>query len=70
MVLMTMTAKEVIKKLQADGWTVDRVKGSHHVMKKGRQIVVVPNHPGDLKPGTLKSILKQTGLKPTPKGED
>ncbi|SPF40401.1 hypothetical protein SBF1_2200004 [Candidatus Desulfosporosinus infrequens] len=39
--------------------------GSHiqlkHPTKTGK--VTVPNHKGDLAPGTLNSILKQAGLK-------
>ena len=60
-----MTAKEVLKKLKSDGWFVVEVDDSHyqlkHPTKKGR--VTVPYHSGDLKPGTLNSILKQSGLK-------
>ena len=60
-----MTAKEVIKKLKADGWTEVRSRGSHiqlkHPNKKG--LVTVPMHSGDITRGTLNSILKQAGLK-------
>lgn len=60
-----MTAKEVIKKLKADGWTEVRIRGSHiqlkHPNKKG--LVTVPMHSGDIPRGTLNSILKQAGLK-------
>ncbi|WP_373116510.1 type II toxin-antitoxin system HicA family toxin [Holdemania massiliensis] len=60
-----MTAKEVIKKLKADGWTEVRSRGSHiqlkHPNKKG--LVTVPMHSGDIPRGTLNSILKQAGLK-------
>jgi predicted RNA binding protein YcfA (HicA-like mRNA interferase family) len=60
-----MKAREVIRKLQQDGWQEIRQKGSHrifgHPVKTG--LVVVPDHPGDLKPGTLNDILKKAGLK-------
>lgn len=60
-----MTAKEILKILKKDGWVVVAVEGSHyqfkHPTKPGR--VTVPFHSGDLKPGTLNSILKQAGLK-------
>ena len=39
-----MTGKEVIAKLKAAGWKLDRVHGSHHVMTKGGQAVPVPVH--------------------------
>ena len=61
-----MTAKQVIKIIEADGWRLDRQKGSHmtfkHPLKNGN--VTVPYHANrDLKRGTLNGILKQAGLK-------
>lgn len=58
-----MTSKELIKLMQADGWQVDRIKGSHYVMKKDGQTEIIPFHNADLKPGILNTILKRTGLK-------
>ena len=59
------TPKELMKILKADGWYVDRVRGSHHVMshpaKPGHP--VIPMHNKDLRAGTFNSILKQAGLK-------
>jgi predicted RNA binding protein YcfA (HicA-like mRNA interferase family) len=59
-----MTVREVSKLLRDDGWFMYEQNGSHvqfkHPVKKGR--VTVPNHKGDLKKGTLYSILKQAGL--------
>lgn len=54
---------QVIKLLTADGWVLDRIKGSHHQfkhpLKKG--LVTVPHPRKDL--GHLvKSIKKQAGL--------
>lgn len=63
-----MTFKEVDKRLREDGWVekLPRKKGSHrqyvHPQKPGK--VTVPEHKGqDLKPGTLKNIEKQSGVK-------
>jgi predicted RNA binding protein YcfA (HicA-like mRNA interferase family) len=60
-----MTAKEMLKRLRADGWYEYEQNGSHiqlkHPVKKGR--VTVPSHRGDLKISTLHSIMKQAGLK-------
>lgn len=36
-------------------------KGSHVVFSKVGQVVVVPNHRGDIKPGTLRSICRGAG---------
>jgi predicted RNA binding protein YcfA (HicA-like mRNA interferase family) len=60
-----MTVRDVIKRLLQDGWYEVRQSGSHkqfaHPHKPGT--VTVPDHRGDLKPGTLHSIWKQAGLK-------
>ncbi|MDD3365218.1 MAG: type II toxin-antitoxin system HicA family toxin [Syntrophomonas sp.] len=62
-----MTVRELLKILYKEGWKeVElRTKGSHiqlkHLTKTGK--VTVPNHKGDIAPGTLNSILKQAGLK-------
>lgn len=57
--------KELLKILQADGWAIERTRGSHHILKHptkpGRP--VIPMHNKDLKPGTYNNILKQAGLK-------
>ena len=57
--------KELIKILEADGWQLIRVRGSHHIyehpMKSG--MLIVPYHTYDMKPGTVNQILKDAGLK-------
>jgi predicted RNA binding protein YcfA (HicA-like mRNA interferase family) len=59
-----MTGKELVKKLTQQGWVVDRIQGSHHVLKKGNLITSVPVHGSkDLKTGLLHRLLKETGLK-------
>jgi predicted RNA binding protein YcfA (HicA-like mRNA interferase family) len=63
---MPTTVKEIIRRLEVDGWVLVATKGSHrqftHTTKKGR--VTVPGKlSADLQPGTLKSILRQAGLK-------
>ena len=59
-----ITAKELMKILQKDGWYKKSQAGSHiqmvHPTKKGK--VTVPMHNKDLKISTYNSILKQTGL--------
>jgi len=60
-----MKSKELIRILKNDGWVEKEQKGSHlqlvYNVKKGK--VTIPIHSGDIKPGTLNSILKQAGLK-------
>ena len=61
-----LTVREVIRLLEADGWYLVATKGSHrqykHGIKAGR--VTVAGKPSEeVAPGTLNSILKQSGLK-------
>ncbi len=61
-----MKVSEILRMLQADGWFLAATRGSHrqykHPAKPGR--VTVPGKPSDdLAPGTLNSIMKQSGLK-------
>ena len=59
-----MSGKDVVKILRSHGWTIERTKGSHQVMKKGNLICPVPVHGNkDLAVGTFKSIEKITGVK-------
>ncbi len=61
---MPMSGKEVVRLLLANGWQLDRINGSHYIMAKGNQTLVVPVHGSqDMKPGLLNAILKQAGLK-------
>jgi len=60
-----MTSREVIAALKADGWTLDRVTGSHHIFRHPAKpgTVTVPHPRKDIPIGTLKSIERQTGIK-------
>ncbi len=59
-----MDGREVMRRLKAEGWTLRRVAGSHHVMEKDGVKVPVPVHGArDLAPGTLAAIQRQTGVK-------
>ncbi|MCL4285993.1 MAG: type II toxin-antitoxin system HicA family toxin [Fimbriimonadaceae bacterium] len=60
-----MQVRDVIKRLEKDGWVLDRTRGSHrqfvHVTKAG-MVTVSGNPSDDAHPKTLKSIWKQAGL--------
>jgi predicted RNA binding protein YcfA (HicA-like mRNA interferase family) len=61
-----MKVKDLIRRIEADGWVQVRQRGSHrqfrHPLKPGT--VTVAGKPGvDVPPGTLNNVLKQAGLK-------
>ena len=59
-----MTGKELLKQLQKDGWKLDRINGSHHIMTKGIQTLSVPVHGSrDIPTGLLSKLLKEAKLK-------
>ncbi len=59
-----MNGKDIIKKLQADGWHLDRINGSHHIMVKGGLAVPVPVHGSrDVGVGLVTVIARQSGVK-------
>jgi mRNA interferase HicA len=59
-----LDAKEVIKILKQNGFTLKSQKGSHSKYIKDNKTVIVPVHAKkDIPTGTLKSIEKQSGIK-------
>lgn len=59
-----MNGKEVIAKLKAAGWSLNRIHGSHHIMTKGGQAVPVPVHGSrDVGAGLIAALQRQTGVK-------
>lgn len=61
--IATVHSKQVIKLLEADGWYLVRVRGSHHQFKHPTKpgLVTVKHPDGDIPKGTLHSIRKQAG---------
>ena len=59
-----MTGKGLIKILKAEGWILDRISGSHHIMiKEGERSIPIPVHgKKDIHIGLLKKILKRAGI--------
>lgn len=45
-----------------NGWKIERVNGSHHIMKKGNEIEVIPVHGKELPTGIANKILKRLDL--------
>jgi len=61
----TMNSRQIIKQLEANGWSLRSVRGSHHVFthpsKPGH--ISVPHPKQDLGVGLAHKLLKQAGLK-------
>jgi predicted RNA binding protein YcfA (HicA-like mRNA interferase family) len=59
-----MKSGDLIRELEAAGWVLDRVRGSHHVFVHPERpgIVVVPHPKKDLGKGLVSKIRKQAGL--------
>ncbi|MDR1093441.1 MAG: type II toxin-antitoxin system HicA family toxin [Clostridiales bacterium] len=56
-----MKGKDLVKLLKKEGWELDRINGSHHIMVKGDKTLSVPCHNTDMKLGTCNALLKQAG---------
>ena len=61
-----MKVSDILRMLGDDGWYLASTKGSHRQFKqpsKPGRVTVAGKPSDDLAPGTLNSILKQSGLK-------
>lgn len=60
-----MKSRELIERLEKDGWRLGGVKGSHHIfthpVKPGH--ISVPHPRNDLGKGLINKLLKAAGLK-------
>jgi len=63
--LPRVKVRDVIGLIEADGWRLDRERGSHrqfrHPVKPGT-VTIAGKPSADLKPGTLSSILRQAQI--------
>ena len=60
--LPALKSRDIIRALQATGFVEHRQRGGHKIFKKGDLRVTVPVHPRDIKKGTVRAIIQQTGL--------
>jgi predicted RNA binding protein YcfA (HicA-like mRNA interferase family) len=59
-----VNGKQFIKLLKENGWYLDRVEGSHHILVNGSKTLTVPVHGNkDIGKGLLHALMKQGGLK-------
>jgi predicted RNA binding protein YcfA (HicA-like mRNA interferase family) len=65
--------RDVIKRLEADGWRQERQRGSHRIFRhptKPGSVTVAGKPSAEIPPGTLGSIRRQAGLRDKPKDGD
>ncbi|WP_374397507.1 type II toxin-antitoxin system HicA family toxin [Tabrizicola sp.] len=59
--MILTNSKDILSRLQAEGWSLVSVKGSHHKFRRHGQTLVVPHPKKDLPLGTARSIAKAAG---------
>lgn len=58
---MERDSKRIVKRLNAEGWELIAVAGSHHKFRKGSVTVIVPHPKKDLPTGTARNIAQMAG---------
>ena len=63
---MLTNSRDIKRRLESEGWILERVAGSHHVFKhpNSRDIVVLPHPKKDLGRGLVRAIYKQAKWQP------
>jgi predicted RNA binding protein YcfA (HicA-like mRNA interferase family) len=63
---MLTNSRDIKRRLEQDGWILDRVSGSHHVFKHphSHRTVLLPHPKKDLGLGLVRNIYKQAGWEP------
>ena len=59
--------RQIVKRLKELGFEFHRqAAGSHEIWLNptSNRYTTIPNHPGDMPEGTLRAILKQSGIEP------
>lgn len=62
--LPVLKARQVVAALERAGFQARRQTGSHVIMYKPSlpRPISIPMHPGDLRKGTLRAIIREAGL--------
>ncbi len=63
-IMHTMKSADLIREIEAIGWKLNRVRGSHHVFNHPTRSghLTVPHPKKDLGKGLVAAIRKQAGL--------
>ena len=54
-------SRDIIRRLETEGWALVGARGSHHKCRRGAETVVVPHPKKDLPRGAAMAIAKQVG---------
>ena len=64
--LPRVSGKDMLHFLQREGFSVLRIRGSHHFLNRGDTDTIVPVHGNrSLRTGTLRKILRDIDMTPT-----
>ena len=58
---MERNSRQIIRRLEKDGFELVKVSGSHHKFRKDGKTVTVPHPKKDLPIRTVRAIYKQAG---------
>jgi len=63
---MLTSSRDIIRRLEKEGWTLVRVTGSHHVFKSSTSggTLVIPHPKKDLGKGLVRAIYRGAGWNP------
>jgi predicted RNA binding protein YcfA (HicA-like mRNA interferase family) len=59
--MIVTSSRDIIRRLESEGWALVSSKGSHHKFRAGGQSLIVPHPKKDLPLGTARSIAKTAG---------
>jgi predicted RNA binding protein YcfA (HicA-like mRNA interferase family) len=54
-------SRDIVRRLEAEGWIMVSAKGSHHKFRKDGVSLIVPHPKKDLPLGTARSIARVAG---------
>ena len=58
---MERDSRKIVKRLKQEGFELVSVRGSHHKLRKGSIVLIVPHPEKDLPIGTARAIAKLAG---------
>lgn len=58
---MLRRSRDIVKRLEAEGFELVSIRESHHKFRKGSITVIVPHPKMELPLGTARSIARQVG---------